>query len=134
MVTLKDTLFEFGKADLKSGTQRDLKKMANILQEYPERKILVEGHTDSIGNQSLSERRAVAVKEQLILAGVDAARIEARGHGKEYPIVSNASEAGRQQNRRVEITILNDDASTSSGFDASQRQLKRDATPPPAAE
>lgn len=72
----------------------------------------VEGYTDSVGsanyNQTLSERRAAAVRMALVRAGVDPARIVAQGYGKEYPVADNSNNSGRAQNRRVEVTISND--------------------------
>ena len=74
--------------------------------------MIVEGYTDSVGsaafNQTLSERRAEAVRAALVKAGVDPTRIVAQGYGKEYPVASNATDSGRAQNRRVEVTISND--------------------------
>ena len=74
--------------------------------------MIVEGYTDSVGsasyNQSLSERRAGSVRMALVRAGVDPARIVAQGYGKEYPVADNGSNSGRAQNRRVEVTISND--------------------------
>ena len=74
--------------------------------------MIVEGYTDSVGsasyNQGLSERRAEAVRRALIRAGVEPTRIVAQGYGKEYPVADNASDSGRAQNRRVEVTISND--------------------------
>jgi|JI10StandDraft_1071094.scaffolds.fasta_scaffold152689_4 outer membrane protein OmpA-like peptidoglycan-associated protein len=108
-LTLKDTVFEFGKADLTSGARRDLEKLSQELKNAPDRKILVEGHTDGIGtdefNQALSERRAQAIKDALA-RDIDSSRITARGLGKQYPVASNNTEAGRQQNRRVTVTVL----------------------------
>jgi OOP family OmpA-OmpF porin len=112
MITLDDILFEFGKADLKPGAVRGLDRLVSLLKEYPERNLLIEGHTDSIGsdaaNMVLSQRRADAVNNALAVAGVDRARITARGLSKAYPVASNDTPAGRQQNRRVEIIILPD--------------------------
>ncbi len=113
-LTLKDTVFEFGKSELTAGARRDIEKLSQELKKAPERKILVEGHTDGIGtdayNQALSERRAEAIK-QALAQDIDSSRITARGLGKQFPVASNANEAGRQQNRRVTVTVL----STESG-------------------
>ncbi|MNL51967.1 Outer membrane porin F precursor [compost metagenome] len=74
--------------------------------------MIVEGYTDSTGtashNQSLSERRAGSVRMALVKMGVDPARIVAQGYGKEYPVAENGSVSGRAMNRRVEVTISND--------------------------
>jgi outer membrane protein OmpA-like peptidoglycan-associated protein len=116
-LTLKDTVFEFGKAELTAGARRDLEKLSQELKNAPERKILVEGHTDGIGtdvyNQALSERRAEAIKDALA-KDIDSSRITARGLGKQYPVASNAHEAGRQQNRRVTVTVLSDSQGTTN--------------------
>ncbi len=111
VVTLGDVLFAPGKADLKAGAANNLDKLATFLSQYPERTATVEGHTDSTGtfeiNEALSERRAEAVKNYLVSAGIDASRITAVGKASFQPIADNKTAAGRQQNRRVEIVISN---------------------------
>jgi outer membrane protein OmpA-like peptidoglycan-associated protein len=112
VVTFGDVLFDFNKADLKSSGLVDINKLAQFLQENPDRKVIVEGYTDSSGsaayNQSLSERRANSVRMALVKMGVSPERIVAQGYGKEYPVADNTSNSGRAQNRRVEVTISND--------------------------
>ncbi len=116
--TLEDktiVLFEFDKADLLPEGQKEVEKIAQVIQEqYSSRSIVVEGHTDSIGreeyNQTLSERRANAVREALIASGIKPEKIVARAFGENNPVASNETEEGQQQNRRVEITILNEGA------------------------
>ncbi|MBF8729068.1 DUF4398 and OmpA-like domain-containing protein [Pseudomonas guariconensis] len=112
LVTFGDVLFDFNKAELKSSAYPNITKLAQFLQENPERKVIVEGYTDSVGsasyNQGLSERRANSVRMALVRAGVDPARIVAQGYGKKYPVADNGSNTGRAQNRRVEVTISND--------------------------
>lgn len=109
VVVLQDVLFDVGKSDLKPGAKSRLEKLASVLQNHPERKLAIEGYTDSTGseelNQSLSEKRAQAVKDALISLGVTADRIEAKGFGEANPVASNGSAAGRQQNRRVEVVF-----------------------------
>ena len=110
ILTLKnEVLFDSGGATLKPGAQRALDNLAHFLRKYGDRDIAIEGFTDSTGrkdtNQRLSERRAAAVKEALVLRGVESRRIDARGYGPAFPIASNATEIGRQLNRRVEIVI-----------------------------
>jgi outer membrane protein OmpA-like peptidoglycan-associated protein len=87
-------------------------KLAQFLQENPDRKVIVEGYTDSTGsdsyNQSLSERRASSVRTALVKMGVDPARIVTQGYGKEFAVADNNSVSGRAMNRRVEVTISND--------------------------
>ncbi|MFY0730328.1 OmpA family protein [Pseudomonas sp. NFX15] len=112
LVTFGDVLFATDKAELKSTGLVNINKLAHYLQENPDRKVIVEGYTDSTGttthNQSLSERRADSVRAALVKMGVDPARIVAQGYGKEYPVADNASTSGRAMNRRVEVTISND--------------------------
>ena len=78
-----------------------------VMKDKPSMKVSVEGHTDSIGsdayNLKLSERRAQAVRDYMVSQGIDAARIRVKGWGKTKPIASNKTEAGRAENRRVEI-------------------------------
>jgi len=109
VLTLGDVLFETGKADLRAGALRNLYPLVTFLQKYPERQVMIEGHTDSVGSESsnldLSQRRADAVRNFLIQNGVDASRIMAYGYGEASPIAPNTSEAGRLQNRRVEVII-----------------------------
>ncbi len=111
-ITLGDVLFDTGKSQLKSGAMRSLQKLAMFLQQYPDRKVSIEGFTDSRGgddyNQTLSERRADAVRESLTGLGVSSDRIETHGFGKQYPVASNDDAAGQQMNRRVEIVVSND--------------------------
>ena len=110
ILTLKnELLFDSGGATLKPGAQRALDNLAQFLRKHPERDIAIEGFTDSIGspdsNQRLSERRAQAVKDALTGRGIESRRIDARGYGPSFPVASNATETGRQLNRRVEIVI-----------------------------
>lgn len=112
VLTLGDVLFETAKADLLPSAADNLSKIAAFLRENPKRNVLVEGHTDDRGgdsyNMQLSESRANSVRSALLMQGIDANRILARGYGESRPIESNATETGRQKNRRVEITILNE--------------------------
>lgn len=112
LVTFGDVLFDFDKASLKANSLDSITTLANYLIKNPDRKVIVEGYTDSEGsaayNQGLSERRANAVKNALVRAGVEPSRIVAQGYGKEYPVADNATSSGRAQNRRVEVTISND--------------------------
>ncbi|HXV83990.1 MAG TPA: OmpA family protein [Candidatus Binatia bacterium] len=108
-LTLQDVLFEFDRADLKPGALRVLAPLIAYLKENPDRQIALEGHTDSLGsdayNMELSQRRAEAVRDLLIQSGIRGERIIAQGLGEGYPVASNATQAGRLQNRRVEIII-----------------------------
>jgi outer membrane protein OmpA-like peptidoglycan-associated protein len=109
ILTLGDTLFATGKAELKAGAAANLDRITTFMNEYPNRTAAIEGFTDSMGseamNQSLSERRATAVKDYLVGQGVGSARLSAKGRGENSPVADNESVAGRQQNRRVEVVI-----------------------------
>ncbi|MCQ4319627.1 OmpA family protein [Stutzerimonas stutzeri] len=113
LVTFGDVLFDLNKAELKAAGMGDVQKLAKFLNENPERKVLIEGYTDSTGsdsyNQQLSERRAEAVRRALVRSGVEIDRIQTVGYGEAYPVASNDSPASRARNRRVEVTISNDD-------------------------
>lgn len=113
VITLGDVLFDTNKSELRSGAQYTIDKLAAFLAEYPERKALIEGFTDSTGtveyNQQLSERRADAVRDILEARGIDPRRIMIRGYGVEFPVASNETAEGRQRNRRVEVIISDED-------------------------
>jgi outer membrane protein OmpA-like peptidoglycan-associated protein len=89
---------------------QSLYRLVSYLKENPERNLIVEGHTDSIGSESanlaLSESRANAVRDFLLANGIASPRVFARGYGKAFPVASNDSAGGRQINRRVEVVIL----------------------------
>ena len=111
VVTLGDVLFETGNSQLRGGIPNNLDKLADFLQRFDTRTVMIEGHTDSVGsddsNMSLSQRRADSVQAYLVGQGVAAARISADGKGEGVPIADNESPTGRQQNRRVEVIISN---------------------------
>jgi outer membrane protein OmpA-like peptidoglycan-associated protein len=113
VMTLSDVLFDTGKATLKAGAARDLDRLAQALKDNQSTRVKIEGYTDSVGsdsyNQELSERRARAVADALQSRGVPADRYQIEGLGKEFPVATNDTPAGRQQNRRVEI-VFSDDA------------------------
>ena len=112
VLTLGDVLFAVGKAELKPGAKRTLDKLVAAMKRDRETTVVIEGHTDSTGqrafNLGLSQRRANAVRAYLTAKGIPAARIDSRGLGPDYPVATNATEAGRQQNRRVEVLVQND--------------------------
>lgn len=118
VLTLKDILFEFDKAELKAGYNSAIDQLADFLNEYPERSIAIEGFTDSIGsenyNMRLSERRAETVKMALVTSGVASNRIATEGMGEAKPVASNDTNAGRQQNRRVEVILEKPDEITAN--------------------
>ncbi len=109
IVNMSDVLFDTGQATLKPGAKEKLAKVSGILLAYPTLHLTVEGHTDSVGgddyNQKLSERRAASVQDYLVTNGIAAGAIEAHGFGKDRPVASNDTAAGRQQNRRVELVV-----------------------------
>ncbi len=110
VVTLGDVLFASGQARLVEGGQSSLEEVVDLLQTEPDKKIRVEGHTDSRGdadaNLLLSEQRAQAVRESLISLGVASERVTALGMGEDFPIASNEDEEGRARNRRVDVILL----------------------------
>jgi outer membrane protein OmpA-like peptidoglycan-associated protein len=113
LVTLGDVLFEFGRADVKPGAQEALRRLAGWLQQHPERRVLIEGFTDSVGaagaNLQLSMRRAESVAAQLAALGIGADRLRAVGYGEGYPVAENSTDSNRAMNRRVEVYISNND-------------------------
>jgi len=109
VITMGDVLFDTGRAELKSGGVRNVEKLSSFLKAYPQRKVLIEGYTDSVGgdemNQSLSSRRADAVRAALLSQGVGSDRLATRGYGEAFPVAGNDNASGRQLNRRVEIVL-----------------------------
>jgi outer membrane protein OmpA-like peptidoglycan-associated protein len=120
VLTIGDVLFATGKADLSSDALRSVDKLADFLKKYPNRNVLIEGHTDSVGsdefNLTLSQKRADSVKETLTSKGISEERITTKGYGKKYPVASNDTAAGKQQNRRVEVIILNEGVKAETQF------------------
>lgn len=107
VVTLGDVLFELDKARLKPGAKRSLRQLVRALRDAPKTRIRIEGYTDSTGsyayNMRLSRERAESVRDYLVAHGIDADLITAVGLGEQYPVATNETVAGRQQNRRVEV-------------------------------
>jgi len=105
----KTILFDTGKSTIKSQSATVLGDIMKILNEYPNSKFTVEGHTDSVGsdklNQDLSEARALAVKEYLVKNGIDQFRLSSKGYGESKPIDTNNTAKGKANNRRVEINL-----------------------------
>jgi outer membrane protein OmpA-like peptidoglycan-associated protein len=109
-VTFKaDALFGIDSASLMPGSFDEIQRVSTVLNQYPQTSIIVSGHTDSTGSEShnlaLSERRAKSVKNALAGQGVSLSRITTIGYGQATPIADNTTEAGRQLNRRVVVTI-----------------------------
>jgi len=94
---------------LQSKSFKGLADVAKIMNENPNMKLAIDGHTDNVGkddmNQKLSDNRAASVMSYIVSKGVDASRITSQGHGETTPIATNNTAAGRQQNRRVELTL-----------------------------
>lgn len=105
----QDLLFATDSATVRPDLQNDLRVIATNLVNYPRSDVRVVGHTDNTGsaeyNQTLSERRAASVAQVLFNNGVAAGRVRTEGRGLSQPIADNSTDAGRQQNRRVEIYI-----------------------------
>ena len=103
--------FEFDKADLRPEDRELLSRIAGIILTSHDYTISVNGHTDDVGsdayNQALSERRAQAVRDYLVKAGLPAQILTVQGHGKSLPLVRGTSEAARAKNRRVELGLVN---------------------------
>jgi outer membrane protein OmpA-like peptidoglycan-associated protein len=116
VLTLGDVLFASGSANLNSGGDAHLGRLAAFLNKYMDRNVQIVGYTDNIGgedyNLGLSQRRADAVKFYLVNQGVESVRVSSSGMGKGSPVADNSSATGRQQNRRVEVIIQNSRVST----------------------
>jgi len=101
--------FGFDSAELTADARSALNEVANVLTQYTDTRVNIAGHTDSTGdasyNQRLSERRAQSVGNYLSQNGVSSMRLNTMGYGANQPVASNATEQGRAQNRRVEITL-----------------------------
>jgi outer membrane protein OmpA-like peptidoglycan-associated protein len=109
VVTMADVLFDVGKFDVRPATREKLARLAGIVLAHQGLQLDIEGHTDITGsdefNQKLSEQRAITVQSFMVQQGLPADAVAARGFGKTMPIADNATAAGRQQNRRVEIIV-----------------------------
>ena len=125
VVDIGDVLFDTGKYTLRSPAREALAKLSGIVSAYPGLKLQVEGHTDSVGapdfNQKLSEDRAGAVRDYLVQQGIDSASVSSVGLGEGIPIADNATAAGRQKNRRVEIIVSGEVIGTQIGTQPAQQ-------------
>ncbi|WP_322403252.1 OmpA family protein [Massilia luteola] len=114
VVTIGDVLFATDRAELNANGMANVRKLAEIMMQNPDRTVMVEGFTDSTGsaahNKDLSERRAASVAQALASLGVPRERIGMRGYGEAFPVASNDTASNRQLNRRVEIVLSNEGA------------------------
>jgi outer membrane protein OmpA-like peptidoglycan-associated protein len=112
IVSMPDVLFDFNKYTLKPEARERLARISGIVLAYPDLKLEIDGYTDSIGsdeyNQTLSDKRAEAVRDYLTGSGVSGSNVAARGLGKSDPVADNSTAAGRQLNRRVEMIVSGD--------------------------
>lgn len=133
IVSMPDVLFDFNKYTLKPEARERLARISGIVLAYPDLKLQIEGYTDAIGsdeyNQTLSEKRAEAVRDYLVSSGVSMNNVAAEGMGKSDPVADNSTAAGRKLNRRVEMVVSGDVIGTSitPGAPADNTQ-----PPPPA--
>jgi outer membrane protein OmpA-like peptidoglycan-associated protein len=115
-------LFGLDSAVVRPEAQANLRNLATDLGKYPDTDLMIVGHTDSTGTESynlaLSRRRAMAVSDYLVAQGVTRTRLKMDGRGELEPVASNATDEGRQQNRRVEVAIYANQAAR----DAARRQ------------
>ena len=109
-IVMNNIFFATGKADLNTAASTDLNKLVKYLQDNPEVRLEIQGHTDSTGsvaiNNRLSQERADSVVSHLVRNGISGNRLSAKGYGSSRPIDSNATLEGRANNRRVEIKVL----------------------------
>ncbi len=109
-IALENIFFEFDKATLLPSSMPELKKLIDIMTDYPYLKIEISGHTDNVGtdayNEKLSQSRAKSVVDYLISKDVDPNRLSYKGYGSKKPIASNETDEGRSINRRVEFTVI----------------------------
>jgi outer membrane protein OmpA-like peptidoglycan-associated protein len=112
VLTIGDVLFTTGSAALSPKADYEINRLVAFLGKYPDRNVIIEGHTDSTGteelNLDLSFRRANAVSNKLVAQGISRVRITAKGLGEESPVARNDTASGREKNRRVEVIILNE--------------------------
>ena len=105
----RNILFVTGSAKLQSKSYKGLNDVVKVMQENPDMKLSIDGHTDNVGsdelNQKLSDNRAASVRTYIVSKGIDESRIVSAGHGETMPIADNKTAAGRQQNRRVEMKL-----------------------------
>jgi outer membrane protein OmpA-like peptidoglycan-associated protein len=119
IVSMSDVLFDFNKATLKPDAKLRLAKVSGIILAYPDLKLEIDGFTDNKGtpeyNMTLSDKRAAAVRDFLVAQGVGTDAVTTKGFGESNPVASNATPAGRQQNRRVELVVSGNAIGSSTG-------------------
>ena len=119
IATMPDVLFETNQFALRPAARESLAKLSGILLAYPDLRLEVDGHTDSVGsdayNLQLSEKRAASVRDYLVQQGLPTSSATVMGFGKTEPVASNATAAGRQQNRRVELVVSGEVIGTAIG-------------------
>ena len=139
VVSMPDVLFDSGRYTLKPVARERLARISGIVLAYPDLKMQIEGHTDSIGtdqyNQKLSEKRAATVRDYMVDSGVSIDSVIARGLGKADPVADNHTAAGRKLNRRVEMIVSGDVigdmvSKPPSGTAAPTAATPNDANPP----
>lgn len=119
IVSMSDVLFDFNQATLKPGAKLRLAKVSGIILAYPDLKLEIDGFTDNKGtpqyNMTLSDKRAKAVRDFLVAQGVGTDAVTTKGFGESNPVATNATAAGRQQNRRVELVVSGSAIGSSTG-------------------
>lgn len=123
IVSMSDVLFDFNQATLKPGAQLRLAKVSGIIMTYTDLKLEIDGFTDNKGtpqyNMTLSDKRAKAVRDFLVSQGVSTDAVTTKGFGESDPVATNATAAGRQQNRRVELVVSGSSIGSGSGAQGS---------------
>jgi len=126
IVNMSDVLFDFNKYTLRPAAREKLAKISGIILSHPGLRLEVDGYTDSIGsedyNLKLSDQRAGGVRDYLLGQGIAPDNVSAKGFGKDNPVASNDTAAGRQKNRRVEMVVSGDIIGTPIGPSAKQAQ------------
>lgn len=129
VVSLSNVLFSPGKTTLQPGAHLQLDRLAAYLKDHPKQRVLIEGNTDSTGsaeyNEKLSAARAQAVAQALELRGVSQDQYQTIGLGEAYPVASNDTAAGRQQNRRVDIVFSDSSGQFSEAAISRQNSIQR---------
>lgn len=129
VVSLSNVLFSTGKATLQPGAHLELDRLASYLKDHPKQRVIIEGNTDNTGsaegNQKLSAARAQAVAQSLELRGVPQSQYQTIGLGEAYPVASNETSAGRQQNRRVDVVFSSASGQFSEAALSRQNAIRR---------